>query len=193
MSARILPVAEPAAVRRYVLQTMRRHPKLLAGTVGMYALAAIAGLAGPRLLGDLVQSVVNGTTVAHVSRVAIVLLAFVVLQSLLISGATPGINERLASLPPRSAPSPSPCCVTAGAPQRGPPRPDQDWAGKHRLGRGIAQDAPKNGQPIRRGGDSPSTGGCAIIARRDSAARRGGRGRCAMKFPARSCRRWRSI
>jgi ABC-type multidrug transport system fused ATPase/permease subunit len=67
---------------------LRRHQGLVAGTVGLYALAAAAGLAGPRLLGDVVQAVVEGTTTGHVSQLAVALLGFVVLQSLLTRSAT---------------------------------------------------------------------------------------------------------
>lgn len=67
---------------------MRRHPRLLVGALGLNAAAAAAALAGPRLLGDLVQDVVGGTTVGHVSEIVVVLLFFVLLQALLIRGAT---------------------------------------------------------------------------------------------------------
>ncbi|MEU6097817.1 ABC transporter ATP-binding protein [Streptomyces sp. NPDC047079] len=85
---KILPVSDPAAARRYGWHTMRRHPKLLAGTLGLNAAAAAAGLVGPRLLGELVQDVAGGTTAGHVSRVVIVLLFFVLVQAWLIRGAT---------------------------------------------------------------------------------------------------------
>ncbi|WP_405387470.1 ABC transporter ATP-binding protein/permease [Streptomyces sp. NBC_01102] len=67
---------------------MRQHPKLLVGALGLNAAAAAAGLVGPRLLGDLVQAVVGGTTVGHVTGVVLVLLFFVLVQSWLIRGAT---------------------------------------------------------------------------------------------------------
>ena len=84
MTSRFLPVAEPAAVRRYALVVLRRHPRLLGGTIGLYAVAVLFGLAGPRLLGNLVQSVQQGTTTAHVSRIALLLLLFVLVQSALV-------------------------------------------------------------------------------------------------------------
>lgn len=90
MPARILPVADPAAVRRYAFQVLRRHRRLVGSTIGLYAAAAAAGLAGPWLLGGLVQAVVDGTTTRHVSLIVGALLLFVVLQSLLIRGATIG-------------------------------------------------------------------------------------------------------
>jgi ABC-type multidrug transport system fused ATPase/permease subunit len=49
----------------------------------LHICAALAGLAAPRLLGDLVQSVDEGTTVGHVDRVVLALAAFLVLQTVL--------------------------------------------------------------------------------------------------------------
>ncbi len=45
--------------------------------------AALAGLAAPRLIGDLVQAVDQGTTVGHVDRVIAVLAVFLVVQTIL--------------------------------------------------------------------------------------------------------------
>jgi ABC-type multidrug transport system fused ATPase/permease subunit len=67
---------------------MRRRPKLLVGALGLNAAAAAAALVGPRLLGELVQDVVGGTTVGHVSGIVVVLLFFVLLQAWLTRGAT---------------------------------------------------------------------------------------------------------
>ncbi|HEV2635426.1 MAG TPA: ABC transporter ATP-binding protein [Actinocrinis sp.] len=83
MTSRFLPVASPADVRRYALVILRRHPRLLGGTLALYAAAVLFRLAGPRLLGDLVQSVQQGTTVGHVGRIALLLFGFVVVQSVL--------------------------------------------------------------------------------------------------------------
>jgi ABC-type multidrug transport system fused ATPase/permease subunit len=84
MAGRFLPVAAPADVRRYAVVILRRHPRLLGRTIGLYAVAVVCGLAGPRLLGELVQSVQQGTTTGHVSRIALLLLGFVLAQSLLV-------------------------------------------------------------------------------------------------------------
>src|SRR5215467_8651027 len=84
MTARaILPVADTREVRRYALALMRRHPRRLAYTLGLHALAAVAGLAMPRLLGNLVQSIQDGTTTTAVDVAALSILAFVVTQSVL--------------------------------------------------------------------------------------------------------------
>ncbi|HYF72937.1 MAG TPA: ABC transporter ATP-binding protein, partial [Nocardioides sp.] len=78
-----LPVAGTAAVRRYAADLMRRHPRMLATAVTLHLLAALAGLAAPRLLGDLVQAVDTGTTVRHVNRVVAALAAFLLVQTVL--------------------------------------------------------------------------------------------------------------
>ncbi|MCW2756689.1 MAG: yheI 2 [Nocardioidaceae bacterium] len=78
-----LPVADNQTVRRYVVDLFRRHPRVLGGALGLQLLAAAAGLAGPRLLGGLVQSVQQGTTLAHVDHVVVLLAVFLVLQTVL--------------------------------------------------------------------------------------------------------------
>lgn len=86
-SSRILPVADTGQVRRYARLIMGRYRGDLVRTLGLYALAAGAGLAGPRVLGDLVGDVQNGTTVGHVDRLALALLAFVLGQGVLAGSA----------------------------------------------------------------------------------------------------------
>jgi ABC-type multidrug transport system fused ATPase/permease subunit len=81
--SRILPVADTGQVRRYAQLIMGRYRGDLARTLALYALAAAAGLAGPRLLGDLVGDVQNGTTIGHVDRLAAALLAFILVQGVL--------------------------------------------------------------------------------------------------------------
>ncbi|GAB3654483.1 ABC transporter ATP-binding protein [Nocardioides korecus] len=78
-----LPVADTPAVRRYVRALARRHPRILGGALVLHLLAALAGLAAPRLLGDLVQSVEQGTTTGHVDRIVMVLAAFLLAQTVL--------------------------------------------------------------------------------------------------------------
>jgi ABC-type multidrug transport system fused ATPase/permease subunit len=76
-----LPVADGSAVRRHVRQIARQHPRLLWGALSLHGLAALAALAAPRLLGDLVEGVQSGTTVGHVDRVVVVLACFLVAQT----------------------------------------------------------------------------------------------------------------
>ncbi len=79
----MLPVAGTHDVRRYAVTIARRHPRMLVGAIALHALAAVAGLAAPRLLGDLVEAVEKGTTVDHVDKIVMVLAGFLVVQTVL--------------------------------------------------------------------------------------------------------------
>ncbi|MGH3384807.1 MAG: ABC transporter ATP-binding protein [Nocardioidaceae bacterium] len=79
----ILPVADAGQVRRYARSLARRHPRALTVTVGLHCLAAIAGLAAPRLIGDLVEAVDRGTTVSYVDRTILLVGGFLLTQTVL--------------------------------------------------------------------------------------------------------------
>jgi ABC-type multidrug transport system fused ATPase/permease subunit len=81
--SKALPVASAREVRAYARLLLRRHPKPLLGALALYALAAIAGLAAPPLLGRLVEAVAEGTTRDHVDTVAVLLAASVLAQTAL--------------------------------------------------------------------------------------------------------------
>ena len=83
MSLTALPVADSRGVRRYAKDIARRHPRLLWTAIALHVGAALAALAAPRLLGDLVQAVQEGTTVAHVDRIILVLAGFLLLATVL--------------------------------------------------------------------------------------------------------------
>ena len=78
-----LPVANGRSVRRYAHSIARQHPRMLWGALMLHVAAALAGLAAPRLIGDLVEAVEDGTTVGHVDRIIVVLAAFLVAQTIL--------------------------------------------------------------------------------------------------------------
>ena len=82
-----LPVADTPAVVRYARRLARRHPRELAVTMGLHALAASTGLVAPWLIGGLVEDVQQGTTQSAVNRVIAVIAVFVVVQSLLVRWA----------------------------------------------------------------------------------------------------------
>ena len=79
----LLPVADGPAVRRYAVTLARRHPRTLGVAIALHVLAAIAGLAAPRLIGDLVQDVTTGTTVATVDKTIGILAVFLLAQTVL--------------------------------------------------------------------------------------------------------------
>ncbi|HEV3398758.1 MAG TPA: ABC transporter ATP-binding protein, partial [Actinomycetes bacterium] len=78
-----LPVATSAQVRARARALARRHKGRLTLAVGLHAAAALAGLAGPALLGLLVDEVGGGTSTGRVDRIALAVLAALVAQVVL--------------------------------------------------------------------------------------------------------------
>ncbi|MDF3302409.1 ABC transporter ATP-binding protein [Streptomyces tropicalis] len=78
-----LPVAGAAEVRRATLRLVRADRRAFAAMLALNALAAAAGLAGPWLLGRIVDAVRAGQGVAVVDRTAPAILACAVVQLLL--------------------------------------------------------------------------------------------------------------
>lgn len=83
-ATRILPVASAAQVRAYARRLTLAYPRELAVVLGLHGLSAIAGLVAPRLLGELVQNVRDGSSHVTVDRIAIAILVFVVAQGVLL-------------------------------------------------------------------------------------------------------------
>ncbi|HET6152132.1 MAG TPA: ABC transporter transmembrane domain-containing protein [Marmoricola sp.] len=78
-----LPVADQSAVRSYLRDLFRRHPRQISFALTLHVLAAGAGLAAPWLLGQLVQAVHDGTTTAHVDHITLILAGFLLAQTVL--------------------------------------------------------------------------------------------------------------
>ena len=78
-----LPIAGAPEVRRDAAVLLRRYRRGLAVVLGLNALAALAGLVGPFLLGVLVEAVEEGTTAGYVDRVIAVLVVSVIAQTML--------------------------------------------------------------------------------------------------------------
>ena len=83
MSSTVLPVADTRQVVEYAKDLLRRHPGSIPLAVVLNVAAVLAALAAPPLLGDLVQAVQEGTSLAHVNRVVVLLAAFLVAQTVL--------------------------------------------------------------------------------------------------------------
>jgi ABC-type multidrug transport system fused ATPase/permease subunit len=79
----LLPIADGPELRLQAKRLARRHRAALTGTVLLHASAAATGLAGPPILGGLVQSVRDGTTAAHVNNMVYLLFAFLAAQTVL--------------------------------------------------------------------------------------------------------------
>ncbi|GAA5077380.1 ABC-type multidrug transport system fused ATPase/permease subunit [Thermocatellispora tengchongensis] len=82
MSRPILPVADEAQVRAYARRLTLRYPGALATALALHGLAAVAGLAAPRLLGELVEGVQAGSG-ADPGGVALAIAAFILAQGVL--------------------------------------------------------------------------------------------------------------
>lgn len=78
---RTLPIADTAAVVRHSRGLVRRHRRYLSFVIGLHAFAALAALAGPWLVGRLVDTVSGDGTLAEVDRLAVLLAGAVVLQT----------------------------------------------------------------------------------------------------------------
>jgi ABC-type multidrug transport system fused ATPase/permease subunit len=79
----LLPIADGEELRLQAKLLGRRHRRGLLGVIGLHAMAAAAGLAGPPLLGKLVQAVEDGTTRRYVDKIVLVLAAFLLTQTIL--------------------------------------------------------------------------------------------------------------
>ncbi|GEL94521.1 ABC transporter ATP-binding protein [Cellulomonas composti] len=79
-----LPIADSAAVRAYAGRLLRTHRHPLVVIATLHTLAAIAGLAGPWLLGRLVDGVTQGTTASYVNTLIAFGAAAVLTQTVLI-------------------------------------------------------------------------------------------------------------
>ncbi len=79
----LLPIASGPELREQARTLARRHRSGLLGVVGLHAAAAASGLAGPPILGRLVESVRHGTTHAHIDKLVLVLACFLLAQTVL--------------------------------------------------------------------------------------------------------------
>ncbi|HEY2700051.1 MAG TPA: ABC transporter ATP-binding protein [Pseudonocardiaceae bacterium] len=78
-----LPVADGRTVRRIVAELIRADRRSVALVVTLNSLAAAAGLAGPWLLGGIVNEVGPGAKLSAIDIMAVLIVGFSVLQLLL--------------------------------------------------------------------------------------------------------------
>ncbi|MEU1015455.1 ABC transporter ATP-binding protein [Streptomyces sp. NPDC005900] len=67
-TADTLPIGAPATVRAYVRDLFRRHRRAFLLLIAVNTLAVVASMAGPYLLGDLVEKVSHGARDLHLER-----------------------------------------------------------------------------------------------------------------------------
>ena len=80
----MLPIADGATLRAYAGRLLRRHRRGFGQVLALHTLAATAGLAGPWLLGRMVDAVAQGTTTSFVDQAVIFLVVAVLAQTVLI-------------------------------------------------------------------------------------------------------------
>ena len=86
-AARTLPVADMASVRSHTRELLREHRATMTRVVGLHALAALAALVAPRLVGELVDGIAHGTTRSQIDTISLWLAASVLLQTVLMWAA----------------------------------------------------------------------------------------------------------
>ncbi|MFF8967301.1 ABC transporter ATP-binding protein [Streptomyces globisporus] len=101
-SATTLPVGTPTTVRSYVRSLLRRHRRAFTVLIAVNAVAVIASITGPYLLGGLVEDLSDGVTDLHLERTAAIfavalLIQVVFTRSMRLRGAMLG-EEMLADL-----------------------------------------------------------------------------------------------
>jgi len=84
---RTLPIADMASVRRHARGLLRAHRGTMTKVIGLHALAALASLVAPRLVGALVDGVTNGTTRSQINTLVTWIAASVLLQTVLVWAA----------------------------------------------------------------------------------------------------------
>ncbi|MFE3515152.1 ABC transporter ATP-binding protein [Streptomyces sp. NPDC059166] len=80
-SATTLPVGTPTTVRSYVKALLRRHRRAFVVLIATNAVAVIASITGPYLLGGLVEDLSDGVTDLHLERTAGVFALALVVQA----------------------------------------------------------------------------------------------------------------
>lgn len=101
-SATTLPVGTATTVRSYVRDLLRRHRKAFTLLIGANTVAVVASIAGPYLLGGLVEDLSEGVAELHLERTAAIFALALVIQtvftrSMRLRGAMLG-EEMLADL-----------------------------------------------------------------------------------------------
>ncbi|GHI83882.1 ABC transporter ATP-binding protein [Streptomyces xanthophaeus] len=83
-TAATLPVGTSQTVRAYVRGLFRRHRRAFLALVSVNAVAVIASMVGPYLLGGVVDDLAEGARELHLGRVALLFGGALVLQTLFV-------------------------------------------------------------------------------------------------------------
>ncbi|QFQ95596.1 ABC transporter ATP-binding protein [Streptomyces phaeolivaceus] len=83
-TANTLPVGAPATVRAYVAELFRRHRRAFVLLITVNTIAVVASMAGPYLLGALVERVSDGARELHLELTATVFVVALVVQAVFV-------------------------------------------------------------------------------------------------------------
>ncbi|MFF7387970.1 ABC transporter ATP-binding protein [Streptomyces scabiei] len=83
-TANTLPVGAPATVRAYVAELFRRHRRAFVLLITVNTVAVVASMAGPYLLGALVERVSEGARELHLEVTAAVFVVALVVQAVFV-------------------------------------------------------------------------------------------------------------
>ena len=83
-TATTLPVAAGATVRIYVRELLRRHRRAFALLIGVNAVAVIASMAGPYLLGSVVDELSAGARDLHLERTVALFAVALLVQTVFV-------------------------------------------------------------------------------------------------------------
>ncbi|MFE2561123.1 ABC transporter ATP-binding protein [Streptomyces sp. NPDC059352] len=83
-TATTLPVAGGATVRIYVRELLRRHRRAFALLIGVNAVAVIASMAGPYLLGSVVDTLSAGARELHLERTVALFAVALLVQTVFV-------------------------------------------------------------------------------------------------------------
>ncbi|MFM9590407.1 ABC transporter ATP-binding protein [Streptomyces scabiei] len=83
-TASTLPVGAPATVRAYVAELFRRHRRAFVVLITVNTIAVVASMAGPYLLGGLVERVSDGARELHLELTATVFVVALLVQAVFV-------------------------------------------------------------------------------------------------------------
>ncbi|WP_101255837.1 ABC transporter ATP-binding protein [Streptomyces barkulensis] len=83
-AAATLPVGAPGTVRAYVGELVRRHRRAFAVLVSVNAVAVLASMAGPYLLGRVVEDLAAGTRDLRLERTVVLFAVALVVQTVFV-------------------------------------------------------------------------------------------------------------
>ncbi|MFI9645571.1 ABC transporter ATP-binding protein [Streptomyces sp. NPDC052040] len=83
-TANTLPVGAPATVRAYVAELFRRHRRTFLLLIAVNTVSVVASMAGPYLLGGLVERLSDGARDLHLERTAAFFVVALLIQAVFV-------------------------------------------------------------------------------------------------------------